>query len=29
MAHDDDQNWMLLSQSTNEWQLGFEKFIDE
>ncbi len=28
MARDDDHSWMLLSQSDDEWQVGFEKFIE-
>jgi hypothetical protein len=28
MAQDGDWSWMLLPQSTDEWQAGLEKFID-
>ena len=28
MAHDNDRSWMLLPQSTDEWQAGLEKFIE-
>ena len=27
-AHDDDRQWMLLPQTSNEWHSGLDKFID-
>ena len=28
MENEDDRSWMLLSQTTEKWQAGLEKFIN-